>query len=142
MPRSHRSRGRPPIDFDRTAEQLVSIVAHRVLYSIERALVLELHIAKLEGRLKGDTPEARFEHFARTLAARETAASVLATYPVLARRVVENIDDAFVASIEFAQRLVEDWTAIRASFFTDGDPGPLVDIDAYVGDPHRRGRRS
>jgi type 2 lantibiotic biosynthesis protein LanM len=133
--------GRSPIDVERTTEQLVSVVAHRVLYTIERALVLELHIAKLEGRLEGDTPEARFEHFARSLAAHEKATSVLSTYPVLARRVVENIDDVVVASAEFAQRLVEDWTAIRASFFTGGDPGLLVDIDAYVGDPHRRGRR-
>src|SRR4029450_10623406 len=31
--------------------------------------------------------------------------------------------------------------AIRAKFFADGDPGFLVDVDAQVGDPHRRGRR-
>ena len=133
--------GRPPIDVERTTDKLVSIVAHRVLYTIERALVLELHIAKLEGDLEGDTPEARFEHFARSLAAREKAASVLSTYPVLARRVVENIDDAVVACTEFAQRLVADWPAIRESFFPDADPGLVVDIDAYVGDPHCRGRR-
>ena len=133
--------GRPPIAVDRSTEQLVSIIARRALYTIERALVLELHIAKLEGRLEGATPEARFEHFTRSLAARETAASVLSMYPVLARRVVENLDDAVAASAEFAQRLVDDWTAIRATFFADGDPGLLVDIDAQAGDPHRRGRR-
>src|SRR5688572_16850787 len=118
--------GRPPLDVGRTTEELVSIIARRVLHTIERALVLELHIAKVEGRLEGDTPAARFEHFARSLAARENAASVLSTYPVLARRVVENIEDAVVASAEFAQRLVEDWTAIRESFFADGDPGLLL----------------
>jgi type 2 lantibiotic biosynthesis protein LanM len=132
--------GQPPIDIARTTEQLVSILARRVLYSIERTLVLELHIAKLEGRLEGNTPEARFDHFVRSLAAHEEAASMLSRYPVLARRLAESIDDAVVASAEFAQRLVEDWTMIRASLFAGGDPGLLLDV-AQAGDPHRRGRR-
>lgn len=133
--------GRPPMEVDHTVDKLVSMIAWRALYTVERALVLELHIAKLEGRLEGETPEARFAHFARSLAARESAASVLSTYPVLARRVVENIDDAVTASTEFAQRLVDDWAEIRKYFFAHGDPGLLVDVDAQVGDPHRRGRR-
>jgi hypothetical protein len=132
--------GRPPIDIDRTTATMVSIIARRALHSIERTLVLELHIAKLEGRLEGDTPEARFEHFVRSLAAHEEAASVLSRYPVLARRLVEIIDDAVVASAEFAQRLVEDWTIIRGSMSADRDPGRVVDV-AQAGDPHRRGRR-
>jgi type 2 lantibiotic biosynthesis protein LanM len=132
--------GRPPIDIDRTAHELISIIARRALYSIERALVLEMHIAKLEDRLTGDTPEARFENFARGLAEKDRSASVLAQYPVLARRVVEGIDDGVVAATEFATRLVEDWPEIRATFFTGADPGRLVEIDAHAGDPHRRGR--
>ena len=133
--------GRPPIDIDRTAEKLVSILARRVLYAIERTLVLELHIARLEGRLEGETPEARFEHFTRALAAPEEAAAVLSRYPVLARRLVESIDDAVAAFAEFAQRLVNDWPTICASFFANADPGLLVDLDAQAGDPHRHGRR-
>ena len=132
--------GRPPIDIERTTEQLVSIFARRMLSSIDRTLVLELHIAKLEGRLEGDTPEARFEHFVRLLATPEEAAAVLSRYPVLARRLVDNIDDAVTASAEFAQRLVDDWTMIRESLLANDDPGRLVDV-TQAGDPHRRGRR-
>ena len=132
--------GRMPIDIDRTTEQVIADVARRALFSIERTLVLELHIAKLEGRLEGDTSEARFEHFVRSLADPEEAAIVLSRYPVLARRLVESIDDAVTASAEFAQRLVEDWPTIRGSLFAGADPGLLTEV-APAGDPHRRGRR-
>ncbi len=132
--------GRAPIDVEHTSRDFISIIAHRVLYTIERALVLEMHVAKLEDRLTGETPEARFENFARSLAERELSASVLMQYPVLARRVVERIDNGVAAATEFATRLVEDWAEIRAALFHDADPGRLVEIDAYAGDPHRRGR--
>jgi hypothetical protein len=39
--------GRPPLDVEWTAHELISNIARRALYSIERALVLEMHIAKL-----------------------------------------------------------------------------------------------
>src|SRR5262249_28157131 len=107
---------------------------------VERALVLELHIAKAEGALSGDTPEARFQSFAAAVATPDRAASLLSMYPVLARRVAVSIDDGVTAAIEFTKRLVEDWTEIRATFFNGTDPGRVVSIDAHAGDPHRHGR--
>jgi type 2 lantibiotic biosynthesis protein LanM len=132
--------GRPPIDVDRMIEQFMAAMSDRALGAIERALVLELHIAKAEGRLSGDTPEARFRSFASLLATRDQAASLLSMYPVLARSVASSIDDGVAAAIEFVERLVEDWADIRRVLFEDGDPGCVVELDTHAGDPHRRGR--
>jgi type 2 lantibiotic biosynthesis protein LanM len=132
--------GRPPLDSERAAGLFLSAMSERVLYAAERALVLELHIAKAEDRLAGDTPEARFASFAQSLAEREHAVSMLAMYPVLARRISELIDDGIAAAREFVERLVSDWAEIRGTLFGGHDPGALVDIDCRAGDPHKRGR--
>ena len=127
-------------DPDTAADLFAGSLASRLILLLGRTMVLELNLAGREGRLFGDTPEARFESFATSLSDRETALGILCQYPVLARQLVETVDRWVEVSLEFLRHLSDDTTALRAAFFPDGDPGPLVRIEGGLGDSHRGGR--
>ncbi|WP_166459419.1 type 2 lanthipeptide synthetase LanM family protein [Amycolatopsis pithecellobii] len=116
-------------------------IAPAVLYQISKPLILEMHIARLRGNLEGDTPQARFEHFLHQHDQRGFVDSFLVRYPVLARQLVVTVEQWTAYLSEFMAHLHADWHAIRDVFTAaDGDPGPLVDLDAGKGDRHRGGR--
>ncbi|HZF11192.1 MAG TPA: type 2 lanthipeptide synthetase LanM, partial [Thermoanaerobaculia bacterium] len=129
-----------PFDPDTAADLSAGSLASRLILLLGRTMVLELNLAGREGRLIGDTPEARFQSFATSLRDRETALGILCQYPVLARQVVETVDRWVEVSLDFLRHLRDDATALRATFFPDFDPGPLVRIEGGLGDSHRGGR--
>jgi type 2 lantibiotic biosynthesis protein LanM len=105
-----------------------------------RTFVLELNVARVQGRLQGDTPEERFQHFVQHLSRREGILELLEEYPVLARRLVETIDRWAACSLELLTRLCADWDEISVAFFAGANPGTLVEIEAGKGDMHQGGR--
>lgn len=107
---------------------------------LARTLALEVNVARLEGLLEGDTPEERFVHFIARLREPEAALSLLREYPVLARQFVVHMNNRLRFNLEFLQHLAADWADIRATFTSDHEPGPLVQLDGGVGDSHRGGR--
>ena len=107
---------------------------------IDRTMVLELNVARLRGLLDGATSEERFQSFIRLLRDRETATALLQEYPVLARQLVICVEHWLEFSLEFLRRLCEDQASIRTTFFSDRDPGRLVDMSGGAGDGHARGR--
>jgi type 2 lantibiotic biosynthesis protein LanM len=115
-------------------------VGARLLPILDRTLVLELNVARLEGRLAGDTPDDRFRSFVALLAGPETRRSLLDEYPVLARAVVETLDAWVGACLEFLARLAADRPRLIDTFFGGEDPGPLAAVEGDAGDPHRGGR--
>ncbi|HXI04468.1 MAG TPA: type 2 lanthipeptide synthetase LanM family protein, partial [Candidatus Saccharimonadales bacterium] len=127
-------------DAGRTAAELAKVLPGRLLPILDRTLVLELNVARLEGLLAGQTPEARFRQFVKRLQNRETALALLLEYPVMARLVVETLERWVSASLEFVTRLASDAGSIRAGFFRGGDPGALSGVSGGAGDPHREGR--
>jgi type 2 lantibiotic biosynthesis protein LanM len=129
-----------PFDPDTVDEILFGPLPGRLLSMMLRTLTLELHVARLRGRLHGGTAELRFQSFVQRLRRREVARELFREYPVLARQVVLCMDNWFAAGIEFLQRWCRDWPTIRAAFSPDTDPGPLVAIRADAGDCHRGGR--
>ncbi|HMK86592.1 MAG TPA: type 2 lanthipeptide synthetase LanM family protein [Steroidobacteraceae bacterium] len=106
---------------------------------LARAAILELNIARLEGRLVGETPEARFDDFVESMSHADTALRFFADYPLLARLLVECVNRWCRVSAEFLRRLAVDWPAIRRHFSPDADPGQLVKADTGVGDQHNDG---
>src|SRR5262249_25718595 len=58
-------------------------VSSRLLPIVDRTLVLELNVARLEERLEGTTPEERFRSFVALLARDETGRALAAEYPVM-----------------------------------------------------------
>jgi class II lanthipeptide synthase len=129
-----------PFDIDVLPKVFLANVAPVLLFQLSKPLVLELHIARLEGRLRGETAEARFEDFIRRLSEEGSIVGLLAKYPVLARQLMLTTGQWADYLYEFLTHLCLDWRSIRTAFTPDGDPGPLVDVEAEKGDRHRSGR--
>jgi len=123
------------------ADRLVSeTLGLRLLPLLARTLVLEMHVARLQGLLTGDTAAERFAAFVGRLRQPAAAAAILNEYPVLARLVVEELEIWVATSLELLARLAADWPDLVAAFFAGQDPGPLTALDGGAGDRHRGGR--
>jgi type 2 lantibiotic biosynthesis protein LanM len=112
----------------------------RLIQILSRTMVLELNVARLQGLLEGDTPEARFSSFLRRVRRREIALAIMQEYPVLARHLTLTIDHWVTFTLEFLQHLCTDWTVIRTTFSRDKSPGVLVQVEGHLSDDHRGGR--
>lgn len=108
---------------------------------LSKTLVLELNVARVQGRLEGEMPEQRFAHFLQQLAQPGYMLTLFEEYPVLARQMVEMLERWVERGLELLQRLCTDWEQIRALFSPASDPGILVEIKEGAGDPHA-GERS
>jgi type 2 lantibiotic biosynthesis protein LanM len=107
---------------------------------MSRTMVVELQLARQEGRLAGETPEERFQSFVQGLREPETALAILRQYPVLARGLVGIVDRWLAVSLEILRRLAADCNDLRGHFAPDTDPGPLAEVRTGLGDAHRGGR--
>ncbi|HYI13127.1 MAG TPA: type 2 lanthipeptide synthetase LanM family protein [Thermoanaerobaculia bacterium] len=107
---------------------------------LNRALLVEMHALKLEERLEGETPEARFEDFLEKLRSKRYALEILERFPVLARQVVLRLELWRNACSELLQHLATDAGALAAQF-NGGQPlGRLRDVYGALSDFHRDGR--
>ncbi|MFH9400569.1 type 2 lanthipeptide synthetase LanM [Streptomyces sp. NPDC017638] len=106
-----------------------------------RALVLELRVARTEGRLAGATSQARFRDFVAGTATRAGLVRLFTEYPLLARLAGHSCVDAVAAMAELLTRYAEDRAELVDRLLAGRDPGPLVAVDRAAGDVHRRGRR-
>jgi type 2 lantibiotic biosynthesis protein LanM len=128
-----------PLDVAQAADALFANLPPQILTIIGKTMVLELNVARLEGKLTGATPAERFASFTERLSRREIAMGILSEYPVLARRVVACIDNWVRFSTEFAEHLAADWKQIATIFGIDPQSA-LVEAAAGAGDTHRHGR--
>ncbi|WP_344460843.1 type 2 lanthipeptide synthetase LanM family protein [Kitasatospora kazusensis] len=105
-----------------------------------RTLVLELNVARVTGRLAGDTPSARFRSFLALIGGQDGLAALLQEYPVLARLLAQTCRFAAEAAAELLDRFAADRAAVVAGLLAGADPGRLVAVERTAGDGHRRGR--
>jgi type 2 lantibiotic biosynthesis protein LanM len=129
-----------PFDPETIRGILASGMTDRVVGILCRTMVLELNVARVEGFLEGETPQERFQSFARRLEDPEAVHKLFEEYPVLARLVLTCIEHHVATRIEFLDRLCADWAAIRETLSPDADPGLLTEIEGEAGDLHRGGR--
>jgi len=103
-----------------------------------RVLVLELHAARVEGRLSGQDSSARWAHFLALSSQRSFWDALSDQYPSLLSRVDSITRNRCGASLIFAQYLAID----RAKLATlcGGDPGELQAVSFGAGDTHRSGQ--
>jgi type 2 lantibiotic biosynthesis protein LanM len=134
------SRAELPFDPATVVQICAAQLPESLMMLLSRTLVLELNVARLEGQLTGDSPQERFQSFARRLREADVARALLEEYPVLARQAVKGLERWLTVSGEWLHRLCDDWAAIRAALHPGGDPGPLVELHG-AGDTHRGGRR-
>jgi type 2 lantibiotic biosynthesis protein LanM len=129
-----------PFDPEKAYDLLFRSLPQWLLSMLSRTLVLEMHVARLEGQLAGDTPEARFEAFTETLRDSRRISAIFEEYPVLARLLLGRIDFWSNSAGEMLSRLCEDWEQISAHFAAPGTALRLETIDFAAGDLHCGGR--
>jgi type 2 lantibiotic biosynthesis protein LanM len=128
-----------PFDAEALPRALLRNIVDTILFQVSKPLILEMNIARLQGRLHGETPEARFEDFTRQVRRDGAVVALLRKYPVLARQLVITIEQWAAFLGEVLTHLCADWEDICATFELDV-PGLVVDVDAGKGDRHRAGR--
>jgi type 2 lantibiotic biosynthesis protein LanM len=112
----------------------------QLLRIINRTMVLELNVARMQGNLEGETPEDRFVSFLERIKVPEHRVSLFEEYPVLARQIITCIDHWVIVNQEFVQHLIDDWQALKEVFSASEDPGLITEIKGGAGDSHRQGR--
>lgn len=127
------------VDLDAVLAGLTGQLAQRLVRLSARTMVLELNVARVSGRLAGDTPRERFADFARQLATGPALAALFTEYPVLARLLGQAVQQAAEADAELLCRFAADRPAIVAVLLGGIDPGQLVAVDT-TGDTHCGGR--
>lgn len=108
-------------------------------YSL-RAMVLELNVARVEGRLAGDTPEQRYASFMAELGDEKAAVAIWQEYPVLARLVVDRLRFWIETRTEFLDALISDVDDLTKCGVLKRPPQRLEQLEFGQGDSHRRGR--
>ncbi|MET8454233.1 type 2 lanthipeptide synthetase LanM family protein [Streptomyces sp. NPDC005209] len=106
--------------------------------AIGRTMVLELNVARVEGRLYGNTPSERYADYIRLLGDPSTQEDLWAEYPVLLRHVGDLLTGWVDSRAEFAERLLADLGQLDTWF--DGGLGDITEARFGAGDTHRRGR--
>jgi lantibiotic modifying enzyme len=124
-----------------TAERLVlPHLFQRLKEALDPVMVLELNVARVQGALKGETPEERFHNFCERLRQMDVQLSMAREYPVLFRSLHIITMNWVDYSLELLDRLLKDWDLIHASLAAGAEPGSLTSIAMGTGDAHRRGR--
>ncbi|MFJ9523236.1 type 2 lanthipeptide synthetase LanM family protein [Kitasatospora sp. NPDC101801] len=105
-----------------------------------RSLVLELNVARVTGRLAGETPQQRFADFLRGSSTRAGLRALVVEYPVLARLLAQQCERSVEVWAELLARYEADRPALVETLLAGTDPGPLVEVRTGSGDPHEGGR--
>jgi type 2 lantibiotic biosynthesis protein LanM len=104
-----------------------------------RTLTLELHVAREQGALTSDTPEARFREFCDHLQYPEYCLKIIEEYPVLHRALCTEIAQLTEMTVSVCDALAHYWDAICHTFPVLSRAGKVVDISYNAGDKHARG---
>ncbi|MDI1465208.1 type 2 lanthipeptide synthetase LanM family protein [Catellatospora sp. KI3] len=130
---------RPEVDLAAVRAGFERTLSARLTRLAARALVLELHVLRVSGRLAGGSPRQRFAAFVTELGSPAGLSALFGEYPVLARILGRSCLRAVDALEELLDRLAADRADVVAALL-GADPGALTSVDTGVGDGHRGGR--
>lgn len=127
------------LDWDVLEAPLRADLSARLTRLARPTLVLELNVARLEERLRGDTPEERFRYYVDVLL-RDPAQwrTLSAEYGVLAELLHETAQRWVDATTELATRLRADFASLRGDLLPAD--ARLTGLVASESDAHRGGR--
>lgn len=129
-----------PFEPEAAARQLTAHLPGLLAPVLNRTMLVEMHIAKLEERLVGETPEERFTGFVEDLRRPERALEILGNFPVLARLLVERLEQWQGVMAEFLDHLAADHPELEARLHGGRPLGQLAAVGGGVSDSHRGGR--
>lgn len=117
--------------------------AHRSLLEVvrpkaNRLLLLELHAARMSGRLTRDTSAQRWDEFLELASGAEFWSELELDYPAFAPRLERVIRNRCAALLTLARHLATDRS--RLADLLGRPPGDLVEVRLDAGDSHRGGR--
>lgn len=129
-----------PFDPERATRLFEPMLWHQFVNRSMKVAILELNVARVQGLLVGETPQARYAHFARLLRTTELRQRLLEEYPVLARLLVTAAHYWEEFAVEFLEHLASD-AARLSKELGNGEPlGLLAQLQGGAGDVHRHGR--
>lgn len=126
-----------PSTFD---QLLVDDLTRRLGARVARTLVLEMHVARVRGLLRGATAAERYGSFLDRLARPEVARELFSEYPVLARQLMRALDQWVRTGCRFLCHLAADWADIQATFGDAKRWGKLTEVQTGAGDRHLGGQ--
>ncbi len=129
-----------PFDSDWVREQFYQQFVLWVLWVIIRPMILELNISRMQQEFPGETSAQRFEAFIEHYRQSSNAIGLLQQYPVMARKIIEQVAIFKRACITFLQHLLADYTQLNKKFFA-GQAGKVTGLEINLSDPHRNGCR-
>ncbi|MFJ8589589.1 type 2 lanthipeptide synthetase LanM family protein [Streptomyces sp. NPDC093595] len=107
-----------------------------VRLKLTRVLLVEMHAARVTGRLSSTDSAGRWEEFLEVASRPEFLAELYAAYPALEHRLTALVGGRVDAAVELAGRLVAD----RDRLGVLGAGGLLREVEFGAGDSHRGGR--
>lgn len=129
-----------PFASQQVCQSFFNNIIPQLLFQAGKTIVLEMHVARVQDRLHGGTPEERFSDFVRQLSQPEMIAALFAEYPVLEQVLLSTLNLWTDYTLETLDHLCADWQDICALFTPENEPGLLIEIQGGAGDTHRRGR--
>lgn len=117
---------------------LTAGVTARLRRAVQKILILETNIARVENRLTGETSKERFESFIGRISTNEGRLSIYLEYPVLIRHVWRILEQWCAASCEFIDRFKSDYKLLDSQFGIGSTP--ITGIIGGAGDVHCQGR--
>ncbi|HEY4590675.1 MAG TPA: hypothetical protein VII86_15720, partial [Thermoanaerobaculia bacterium] len=108
--------GPSPFDLEAAHRLILLALPERLAGAVSRTLALELNVARLEGRLRGETTAERFQSFIAELTRPGGREALFEEYPVLGRQVLHRADAWLDAGVEFLAHLKTDWPRIAETF--------------------------
>ena len=131
----------PPLKIEMVEDIFLGALAGQLLPIVSKTTVLEMHVARLQGNLQGETQAERYCNFVDRLQQPESALAIMLEYPVLARQLVQRVEQWVDFVAEFLGHLCSDWELILRSLGSNEvEPGFLTQVQSDAGDSHRGGR--
>lgn len=123
---------------DKIVSLLTEEVESRLRKTIQKTLILETNIARVQERLTGETPAERFASFIKLISTNEERLALYLEYPVLIRRAWQMLEQWLEVSCEFIERFNSDFALLNKQFSL-GSP-KVIALTGGAGDVHCQGR--
>lgn len=121
--------------------QLLDDLCQKLTMLCHRVLVLELNVARLEERLRGQSPTGRFLDFrSRILGQPPGWQQLFAEYQVLARLVSVTLERWVENTADLLGRIARDLPSLDTQILTTLSDADLVSIKGGLSDPHCGGQ--
>lgn len=134
--------GHPLLFSDQVFFELIKNLGESLLKICYRTLVLQLNIARLDGKLKGDSPQERYTYFSNQFLTQFSfVQEIYNQYPVMLRLMCQQVIQWVENCSELYHRLFTDLDQISNKFCNNEDLGLLSSLSTGVSDAHKGGKR-